>query len=269
MIQRKYLPYILGAVLLMALLAMAQSPRVLFKSKTGQRVQVQESTSGYFYLPVGSKNVSGLTEIDYAQLLGQFLVKNMAKVQDATGKKLIIPYEWQSPYFAAFAQQKEDFMQISVWGGMVRAPGATKAALAAILCHELGHILGGEPRQTIPGSDWASIEGQSDYYAASVCLPELLSAYPDLVSSIDEDVKKVCEQNELCEKTLQAGVEMVRLLQKYSYREYTPVSLFTPAPAASELIRNTYPSDQCRMDSFVQGSLCQLGACRAPVCWLP
>lgn len=270
MIDRKYLPYILGLLLLVALMAMAQSPRVLVKSKTSERqMQVQESSSGYFYLPVGSKNVSDLTEVDYATLIGQFLVKNYAKVQAATGKSLLIPYEWQSPYFAAFAQQKEDSMQVSLWGGMARAPGATKAALAAILCHELGHILGGEPRQTIPGSDWASTEGQSDFYAASTCLPELLTAYPEIVSTVDEEVKEVCDQNVLCEKSMQAGLEMVRFIQKYSYRQYVPVNIKTPAAAALELVRNTYPSDQCRLDSFVQGSLCQLGACRAPVCWLP
>ncbi|KYG68472.1 hypothetical protein AZI87_04280 [Bdellovibrio bacteriovorus] len=270
MIDRKYIPYILGVFLLVALLAMAQTPRVLLKSRTSERqVQVQESKSNYFYLPVGSKNVSNLTEVDYATLIGQFLVKNFAKVQTATGKNLVIPYEWQSPYFAAFAQQKEDSMQISLWGGMARAPGATKAALAAILCHELGHIIGGEPRQTIPGSDWASTEGQSDFYAASNCLPELLTAYPELVPVIEDDVRKACDQNTLCERSMQAGLEMIRFVQQYSYRDYVPVNINTPAAATNELVRNTYPSDQCRLDSFVQGSLCQLGTCRAPVCWLP
>ncbi|MBV2168461.1 MAG: hypothetical protein KUL82_07120 [Bdellovibrio sp.] len=264
---RKLLPFIIASLLLSLLVVMFQSPKTLIQ----RPVNAQESDrSGYFYLPVGSANVSALTRADYEQLIGKFVSFSFNQVYQKTGMPLIIPQEWESPYFAAFAQKKDHFMQISLWGGMARAPGVTKAALAAILCHELGHILGGEPRQTIPGSDWASIEGQSDFYSASECLPRFLKENPEIVTAVDPQVEKLCGGNSDCARTLQAGVEMIQVLQKYSYKENTPVNIFTPERATSALVRNTYPSDQCRMDSYVQGALCQLGeSCRAPVCWLP
>ncbi len=264
---RKLLPFIIASLLLSLLVVMFQSPKALIQ----RPVNAQDSgRSGYFYLPVGSTQVSTLTHQDYAELIAKFSSYSFIKVYQKTGMALVIPQEWESPYFAAFAQKKEHFMQISLWGGMVRAPGVTKGALAAILCHELGHILGGEPRQTIPGSDWASIEGQSDFYSASECLPRFLKENPGIVTAVDPQVEKLCKGNVDCARTLQAGVDMIHLLQMYSYREYTPVNILNPEKAASELIRNAYPSDQCRMDSYVQGALCQLGeSCRAPVCWLP
>lgn len=268
---KKILPYILASLLLSFLLGMVQSQKTLIKSKTGDRqANVQQENSGYFYLPVGSVNVSSLTMTDYASVVGRFIAHNYGQVMKQTGLPLLIPFEWESPYFAAFAKKNSDSMQISLWGGMARAPGATKGALAAILCHELGHIVGGEPRQTIPGSDWASTEGQSDFFAASECLPSFLKQYPDLISAIDPQVEKLCGSNLDCARTLQAGLEMMLLLQKYSYRDYIPVNIEATEKAATELIRNSYPSDQCRMDSYVQGALCQLGgSCRAPTCWSP
>ncbi|WP_374075528.1 hypothetical protein [Bdellovibrio bacteriovorus] len=268
---KKILPYILASLLLIFLVGMVQSPRSLIKSKSSNRqVHAQSENNDYFYLPVGSVNVSSLTMIDYASVIGKFITQNYTRVLQQTGLPLTIPFEWESPYFAAFAKKNSDSMQISIWGGMARAPGATPGALAAVLCHELGHILGGEPLQTIPGADWASAEGQSDFFAASQCLPDLLKKYPDLITNIDPQVEKLCGENRDCARTMQAGLEMMRLLQKYSYRDYVPVSLEVSEKPAADLIRNSYPSDQCRMDTYVQGALCQLGgSCRAPVCWFP
>lgn len=267
---KKVLPYILATLLLGFLMGMVQTPKVLLKGKTGNQVNAQESIEGYFYLPVGSSNVSAISQQDYVGIIGRFIAHNYNRVVSETGLPLYVALEWENPYFGAFAKKNSDTMQISLWGGMARAPGATPGALAAILCHELGHIVGGQPRQTIPGVEWSSSEGQSDFFAASQCLPSFLNKYPDLVSSFDPEVMAVCKENLTCARTLQAGLEMSRLLQKYSYREYVPVSLNVTEKETAELLRNKYPSDQCRLDTFKNGALCQLGnSCRAPSCWFP
>lgn len=224
---------------------------------------------GYFYLPPGSANVSSISEEQYKKVLIEFQNFWQLEVIQKTKKPLLVKLEWESPYFAAFAVDKTTHWEISLWGGMARAREATTAHLKAVLCHELGHIIGGEPRQTIPGSDWASTEGQSDFFAASVCLPKVLKA-EDLKNGLSADVSVICQQNEKCQLIAQAGWELILFFQRFSYKENPEVSLLTPAKAAPELVRNTYPSDQCRLDSYVQGALCSTGvSCRAPVCWLP
>lgn len=244
---------------------------VLLVTMVSKQVHADEQVrKDYFYLPPGSANVSALTESDYTTVVSKFLMRYFNKVYTATGKPLVIPFEWNSPYFAAFAESKEGYMKISLWGGVARAPGASKSVLAAILCHELGHILGGEPRQTIPGAEWSSIEGQSDFYAAAVCLPDFLRAHPEFAPVVSPEAEQVCQRNKDCGVVLQTGLDTVRFLQAYSYREFTPVSIFHSEKPAEKLILNTYPSDQCRMDTFIEGARCQLGVtCRAPRCWLP
>lgn len=269
---KKALPYILATLLLGLLLSMAQTPRVLIRAKTSARdVHAQDSArSDYFYLPVGSTQVSSLTESDYQGVVQKFMARYFSKVYHQTGLPLIIPNEWSSPYFAAFASKKEGYMQISLWGGMARAPGSNKAILATILCHELGHVLGGEPLQTIPGADWASTEGQSDFYASSVCMPDFFTAHPELAPIPSPRALELCHENKMCGQVLQAGFETVQFFQAYAYKEIIPVSLDTVASATKELVRNSYPSDQCRLDTYVAGAYCQLGSrCRAPLCWLP
>ena len=230
----------------------------------------ESARSDYFYQPVGATPASALTEADYLELIKFFQTKYLVPVMEKTGKPLIIPNEWSNPYFAGFATEKPTFFQVSLWGGTVRAPGANRGILAAILCHEIGHILGGEPRQTIPGAEWSSSEGQSDYFAAKICLPEALRQSPQVLSirEIDAEVKLLCLSHEVCEATAQIGLELVRFFQKYSYREFYPVQIDTPEKATDVLLRNTYPSDQCRLDTYLQGALAQLQKqTEPPKCW--
>lgn len=264
---KKAFPIIISSLLFALLLTMVQFAKV----QTPILVHAQEQARpDYFYLPVGAQDVSTVTEADYREVIGKVLAQNFNPVFQQTGRPLLIPLEWINPYFGAFAQDKGAYMQISMWGGVARAPGASKVVLSTILCHELGHILGGEPRQTIPGADWASAEGQSDFFAATTCLPNLFRAYPDLAPSVSAEVEQVCAGNVDCGRVLQAGLETVRFFQKYSYRSYEPVSVHVSAKNTETLVRNSYPSDQCRLDSFVSGARCQLGrVCRAPGCWLP
>lgn len=221
-----------------------------------------------FFLPVGAENVSGITETDYQALLREFQVRYFSRVFHSTGKAFLIVDQWQSPYFAAFAELK-DIASVSLWGGMARAPGATKIALAATLCHELGHLLAGEPRQTIPGAEWSSSEGQSDHFAAMECLPELFRSQSIVVEKFDPEVLILCEQHQNCAEVVQAGVDFVRLIQRYSYRENPRVHILTPAGASDSLVRNSYPSDQCRLDIYVNAGLCLAGKanCQAIPCW--
>lgn len=269
-------PYFVASVLLVILFAMTQvfSPLENRSEVAREPAHIQakmeahaSERSDYFFLPPETQMpVSDVTEQDYIQIIQRFMGFATADIYAQYRKPLLIPNEWESPFFAGYAKLDEKYAQISLWGGLVRAPGSTRGALVAILCHELGHLLGGEPRQRIAGADWASLEGQSDFFAAKTCMPRFFKAYPQFSLNISEKVVKKCGDDLICQKTLQAGLEMMNLLQRYSFKEYTPVDLQTLAPATEELI-TSYPSEQCRLDTYVHGARCHDKDCLPPPCW--
>ena len=101
---KKYLPYILATLLLVGLIVMVQTQKPL-KARTSGASFAQQA--GYFFLPPGSAKVSDVTEAQYRALLTDFQVKYIMPVFNRTGRPLLIPAEWESPYFAAFAQNKD------------------------------------------------------------------------------------------------------------------------------------------------------------------
>lgn len=262
----KYFPYILATLLLAILYFMVQSEKTL-QPFSARASFAQEP--GYFYLPPGSADVSEVTVEQYRSLIAEFQMKYIMPVYKVTGKALLIPQEWDSPYFAGFSIDRGNYMQVSLWGGTARAHGANLVILAGILCHEVGHIIGGAPHQTIPGAEWSSSEGQSDFFAARECLPEFLKNHPELIPAPDEEALNKCDGNSLCARTVSVGLQLVRFLQKYDSQKSADVSLRAQAPAVKETLVNAYPSAQCRLDTYVKGAQCQLGGeCRPPACWI-
>ncbi|MNJ99913.1 hypothetical protein D3C87_176940 [compost metagenome] len=264
---KSYLPYILAGALLLSLLAMVKSEKLLLQKAS--RIQQEADLSTYFYIPTWAKNVSEIKEADYRRILAEFQAKYIGPVYQETGKPLIAPNSWSNPYFAGAAVVDEQMAQLILWGGLARAPGATSAVVATVLCHELGHIVGGEPRQSAPLPEWSSSEGQSDFYAATVCLPEYLKAHPELKIPLDAEVKELCKDDKTCGAIAQTGLDFIRFLQRYSYRDFKAVSVLAEESPSPELIRNRYPTDQCRLDNFVKAALCVSSGttCEPPACW--
>ena len=75
--------------------------------------------------------------------------------------------------YATFSDENEALILVNN-GLMVHSQMNIKL-LDLFLCHELGHLLGGAPKiiRRNGKTSWSSVEGQSDYYASSVCMPIL------------------------------------------------------------------------------------------------
>lgn len=217
-----------------------------------------------FYLPPDAVNVGPVTQQQADQVVWKLFNIFYRDVYQKMGWPLVLENRWQDPYFGASAIKDLNGRYISVFirGGFIRVPEMTENILALVLCHELGHVLGGEPYQTLPGSEWTSTEGQSDFFAASLCLPKYFQT----------KAHGTLSPAELRKKILESSLAAVLLFQKYSFQQEKPVSLEQVAPeVARELVRNVYPSSQCRLDTFKAGANCitDFSSCRAPVCWLP
>lgn len=204
----------------------------------------------------------------------------------------------------AHRSKGEKIFSIEIMGGIARHPLMTKDALALVICHELGHHFGGAPKKSPieitkperPGKNdrlklfgigkpkkpksipnWSSAEGQADYYASTKCMKRYLafseengSVYNISDKNQDDFVLKNCHdiyKNEkeisYCFYTAYAGLQTAKIFQ--SLKSNVPNPKFeTPA---KEIVKSTiegYPSVQCRLDSFFQGSLCDVDPMISP-----
>ncbi|WP_413291210.1 hypothetical protein [Bdellovibrio sp. HCB337] len=228
---------------------------------------------GFFELPAGSQlPMSGMT-LEFAQEIRNDFLTFAKKSFPKNDRELLIDLQWDNPFYSANARYKPEGLVIAVWGGFLRAPGLTPAILAYTFCHELGHLVGGEPKQTNERGENVSTEGVSDLFAALRCTDRFLQEYPAYQPSTSKDVAQACEGHKSCELSLQAGFESFRFLQKWGYESYEPVVLNFVSPEATEFIPNTYPSNQCRMETVLQGAVClkngKISDCTPPPCWWP
>lgn len=258
-------------------------------------------------LPVGL-NDQGISEKvfqDVQDELAQIWIPR-AKAQ---GGRLSFVSSWASGTVNAYAQRfghedewGEEVPPFDDWrvvflGGMARHKEMTRDGFSLIVCHELGHHFGGAPRLSGETS-WASIEGQSDYFATAKCLRELwINAENDKQmagKTIPEYLQKACESQWrsekdifLCLRSGLAGLSAGRLFAAIA--PFTKAPKFeTPDPKVVTKTQNSHPKAQCRLDTYLQGALCEMpfdipfgndeitGAChlrngqltgQRPACW--
>ena len=163
-----------------------------------------------------------------------------------TGYPIQLDAQWESPYFGGGVIFYEGQFKIMLLGGTVRTQQMTLDAYAAIVCHEIGHIIGGTPFQTITGAEWSSSEGQSDFFAASVCLPRYFNSMGVATDKILERVEK-------------AGFEMVTALNIFD-PSIKVLRFIKDESIVLETLINNYPSYQCRYENFRNPSI-------RPACW--
>lgn len=225
------------------------------------------------------ENFSGLQESDVLFLF-RLLEKEYGNSIGNRTLSISADFNWLQPYMGAGSKMLDGEFSVMIWGGMVRAPFMNVGVLSSILCHEIGHRLGGPPHQIFDGKeDWSSAEGQSDHFAATQCLPKLYRILKNTSQSYLQQEKedmstKICKKVPLseraqCEWVATAGIDMIQFLQVY-YNFDLPIP--NPENSPTEKVRETlhtqYPSPQCRMEIFKVGAACLKGAqCQRLPCW--
>ena len=219
--------------------------------------------------PVGVQPHSEVTKED-AEKLMQRLENLFGHDIKAGGLTLQWQWDWENPYIGAGSLPPKDSFTIVLWGGFVRAPQMTLPALALILCHELGHRLGGPPYMKNSQYQQISSEGQADFFAAQKCWPRLSqSSFFESNRSSDFSLK-FCGDNLICASTLEAAQDFGQILHLY-FGRLNPLARIENQ--AREQVTNTldlaYPTEQCRIDTFKAGALCAKDSsqCKRPACW--
>lgn len=209
-------------------------------------------------------NIHGFTNVskeDFYEVLNK-LEAYYRPIVNKHGAFLDIYKSWESSTVNAYAQRDDDKWIIKMFGGMARRPEITKDAFLMIGCHEIGHHLGGFPFV----SDWASNEGQSDYFAFHSCAKNMWKeekeinyefskiAQPIAIERCDKHYTSKDERR-LCYRASVAGESLANLLS-YLAKTENP-SFETPSEVEVDKTIYYHPHPQCRLDTFLAASLCQ------------
>lgn len=154
---------------------------------------------------------------------------------------------------------------VNLYGGLARHPLVTDDGFMLVICHEMGHHLGGAP--TVGGINgfWAAVEGQADYFATMKCMKSILKNDDNISIAekmeIDPFLKKTCaeknyNQNEIamCERIGMASMSVGRLLS--SLKDNAIIHFETPDKSIVTKTDKAHPKAQCRLDTYLAGILC-------------
>ncbi len=225
---------------------------------------------------VGDETTSTVTKESFHRIF--YEIYGLYATELAQFRIPVVPIaQWENPYFSAYTAEVNGVMKMGFWGGMARVPGMNDDAVALITCHEVGHLLGGAPYIAInlPTYEDVSSEGQADYFTTKECLKKYFEGqrntidYLALPRTSEED--QLCSYLEvsdwdeaLCVRVAKAIGGFSHVLKLLKEEEGGPFSLTGhDDQEVDETLFNSYPSNQCRINTFTAGLFDQ----PRPRCW--
>ncbi len=281
----------LAAILLLALLGVPRNSHSARRTFIGTFLPPNDMR-----IPVGAIDAKGITREQYDAVMDR-VEALYASIVQARGAHLVINRLWDDPTVNASAEQRGSNWIINMYGGLARHETITQDGMALVACHELGHHIGGAPKYD--GMDWASNEGESDYFANAKCLHRVFAS-PGTASftrmATDNEVAATAcaksyakpDDQKVCLRSAMAGYSVTSLFRALRREDKIP-HFDTPDSAVVSETYDGHPGTQCRLDTYFQGSLCAkpyttdmdnnnpaVGACVAsqgysvglrPLCW--
>ena len=248
---------------------------MLLALSTAAMACTEDGSTGFLpenslYIPAGVKADGGLSQAQFNAVI--------KKIEDlyvpiVSGMKanLKIARKWEDGTVNANATRMGSTWNVNMYGGLARHQTITEDGFSLVLCHEIGHHIGGAPKYNnfLPINKWASNEGQSDYWAALKCLRQVflndnnaavvakLKAPAVLVDACTKAHPNKDDKN-ICIRTGMAGSSVADLFA--ALRKDTKLAKFdTPDTKAVTKTNDAHPAYQCRLDTYFQGALCEKG----------
>ena len=256
-------------------------------------------------IPVGSinertKGASGITKAQFNDAIKK-ITTVYAPIVKAQGATLIFNNKWTDATVNSDAYQEGSNWYVDAYGGLARYNSMTEDGMVFVFCHEMGHHLGGFPK--FGGDDWASVEGQADYFAAMKCFRRVYQNDDNISivakTTIPKEVANGCSNEftdpkdiALCERSSEVGMVLADVLWDLGKGGGEPAnspSFSTPSTDKVTSTEEDHPMAQCRLDTYFNGAICpvtytedfgvsdaQTGACSQehkdkigyrPVCW--
>jgi hypothetical protein len=214
--------------------------------------------------PIGG----GITESEFNGVISA-VEKIYGPIVKSMGGNLVVNRNWTDGTVNAYADRNDGNWNVSMFGGLARHKETTIDGFMLVVCHELGHHIGGAPIKA--GRGWPANEGQSDYWATLKCARRVLEKQPNLRLArrlgAPDEVKAACANlhknpNEaaLCERDSMAGMSLARLLADLggARREEDMPKFNTPDQKIVKKTSDSHPEAQCRLDTYFNGAVCDV-----------
>ena len=157
----------------------------------------------YIYVEPQSRYDNGYPETRYHFIIEKFK-EIFSPIINEQGGTLIVFSDWTDGAVNMWAGRIENEYRLEIPGGFSRFYLINEDAFILTICHELGHLLGGEP-----SSYDISFEGQADYYSSFKCAERVFPQIEPYKSRQDNiEVDKACANrktptdSETCKRTL-------------------------------------------------------------------
>ena len=194
---------------------------------------------------------NGYQEEDYNKVLDTFYELYAPRIE-ALGGTFVIERDWIDGSVNAFSWKGGTQYGIEIPGGMSRYELINEEAFILVICHEMGHVLGGGPHRY-----GTSFEGQSDYFSSLKCMREVLPLLPRKDIPVFEDCNEAfdnMDELQTCSHTLRGALALSSLYARVERIPYPKIE--TPDPSVVSKTDRRHPSAQCRLDTVVAGALC-------------
>ena len=219
-------------------------------------------------ISVHQKRAGGISEAQFNSIIDKYEAIYTPIVK-GYGGNLMIERNWTDGTVNAYAQQLGKTWRVSMFGGLARHETITEDGFALVVCHEIGHHIGGAPRKVSAwSSSWASNEGQADYFATLKCLRrawenEDNAAIVNAMTDVPATLTKACGEQHLwnqdyytCVRGGMAGMSVSKLFQALRSASVEP-KFETPDTRVVTKTDDNHPAYQCRLDTYFQGALCE------------
>lgn len=205
---------------------------------------------------------SNIAETEFNQVIDA-AIEVYAPIVAQHGGRLVFNRYWSSSTVNASASQSGSTWYVNMYGGLARRPEVTVDGFALVVCHELGHHLGGFPQYN---RGWASNEGQADYFSTQACTNLIWNDGDQSQDQlqIPSYPKNLCDKTyygagysriKLCYREMAAGFSLGNLLGRLGG---DTVHFDTPDKSVVTSTKDSHPKGQCRLDTYMAGALCKI-----------
>ena len=229
----------------------------------------KDGTEGFLpkndlWISTDAKEISTITETEFHSVIDR-IEKMYAPIVAQYGGDLKVVRKWNDGTVNAYAEQEGKVWKVSMFGGLARHRTITPDGFALVVCHELGHHIGGAPKYV--SDAWASNEGQSDYFATMKCLRRVWEqddneaivakmTVPKFLESSCAKAWSTSADRALCIRNGMAGDSVAKLFASLSWGRAPKFD--TPDTSVVSSTNDNHPATQCRLDTYFQGSLCDM-----------
>jgi len=219
---------------------------------------------------------TSMTEAEFNRLIDGVVAK-LEPIVNKHGANLTAERAWNDSTVNAYAEQQGSNWSVHMFGGLARRPEITSDGFQMVMCHEMGHHLGGFPFYS--SDKWAAVEGEADYFATQACAKLLWGTDKDgnarYRTLVNASAKSKCDKvystdatRDLCYRTAAAGYSLADLLhvactEAKSEDPSVVCDDHTPDFDKADQSRVTstnenHPLAQCRLDTYFAGALCNV-----------